>query len=260
MITLFDLEGGPLRLFQEIPKIIICPASRARDDEDRPDSASAGGADAALDMRTGFLHIQFEPLNIDGEHTEPVPELHLTMGEDAFQRAFALVETRSEDVQDVVLTVTSALYGSRYEFDAGYRDGAPEYGMLRRDVDPWVSAPARIESLEVTLARTQTISQGRDWPIQEARNTVGVGPDVGSSNQITNRLGWVIALLVIIILILLSAADWDSEPDMRRHFRQLAGGFPIVKTGLTVEELPEARNTPLVRDQGAPGGIYDAFS
>lgn len=93
----------------------------------------------------------------------------------------------------------------------------------------------------------------------QVRNAVGVGPDFGSSSQITNRLGWVIALLVIIILILLSAADWDSEPDMRRHFRQLAGGFPIVKTGLTVEELPEARNTPLVSDQGAPGGIYDAF-
>lgn len=259
MITLFDLEGRPLRLFQEIPKINICPASRAGNNEARPDGTSTGGADAALDMRTGFLYTQLEPLHMDGEHTEPVLELHLTMGKDAFQRAFALVETRSEEFQYVVLTVTSELYGSRYEFDAGYLDGAPEYGMLWRDVDPWVSAPARIESLEVTLASTQSISQGRDWPTQEVHNAVDVSPDFSSSNLITNRRGWVIAWLVIIMLILLFEGDWESEPDVRQLNRQLAVGFPIVKTGLTDEGLTEARNTRLVRNQGPPRGIYDAF-
>jgi hypothetical protein len=221
VLTLFQLDGGPVRQFQEVKTITIAPAPvhacvgharRQHDDPDRP--GNAGSRDV--------FFIDFEALKIHGMHPEPALNLNVTMDDAEFQRVYSLVHERADEIKEVTLFLEADLFGDGIDLHDAWGGWIPEYGILRPADAPLVFATAQLERLEVLLERSRVLGSG---PVVSARP----GPDhlLGRrdppddrSSIITRRLGWIIALLVVIMVILLSGEE--GTEGMIRLPRQIA--------------------------------------
>lgn len=209
VLTVFELDGGPVRQFREVRVVRLAPAPVAacagtgRQPQADPDHLENTG-------HPGVFFVDFEPLRIHGEHPEPALSLNVTMELDEFHRVYSLVRERSDELKEVTLVLDADLFGDG--IDPGARNPGetwseqpPEYGMLRPAAAPLVFAPSRVERMEVLLERSRVLGSG---PVAPARP----GPDLlvgrdrpdDSSSIIARRLAWIIALLIVIIVVLLS--------------------------------------------------------
>jgi len=205
VLTVFELEGGPVRQFRNLREVRIAPA---------PVAACAGiGRQPQADPDPlentelpGAFFIDFEALRIHGEHPEPALNLSVTMELGEFNRVYSLVRERADEIKEVTLFLEADLFGDGIDLDDAWGGWIPEYVMLRPTEAPLVFAPARLERMEVLLERSRILGSG---PAASARP----GPDIlgekdrpdDISSGIARRLGWIIALLVVIIVILLSS-------------------------------------------------------
>lgn len=221
VLTVFELDGGPVRQFREVREVRFAPA---------PVAACAGTgrqpqADPAPlenDQRPGVFFIDFEPLRIHGEHPEPALHLNVTVELEEFHRVYSLIHERADEIKEVTLILEADLFGDGIEPGETWSEWPPEYGMLRPADAPLVFAPVRPERMEVLLERSRFLGLG---PVASARlGTDLLGgrdqPDDGSS-IIARRLGWIIALLGLMIVILLSNVDRaEWAPRLPRQFAE----------------------------------------
>ena len=221
VLTVFELDGGPVRQFREVREVRIAPASVA--------ACAGAGRHPQVDLghlendrHPGVFFIDFEPLRIHGEHPEPALSLNVTMELDAFHRVYSLVRERSGELKEVTLVLDADLFGDGIDPGETWSEQPPEYGMLRPADAPLVFAVARLERLEVLLERSRVLGPG---PAVSARP----GPDFlegldrpdDSSSIIARRLGWIFALLVLMISILLSNVDRaERAPRLPRQFAE----------------------------------------
>jgi hypothetical protein len=222
VLTVFELNGGPVRQFQEVKTITIIPTPvqadegrRQRDGQEQAENAGSRGA----------LFIDFEALKIHGEHLEPELNLTVAMGAAEFQKVYALVRDRPDEIKEVTLVLEADLFGDAFEPDDTPDGWLREYGMLRPADAPLVFAAARLERLEVLLERSRVLGCG---PATSARpgpdHLLGRRDPPGDrSSIITRQLGWIIALLVVIIVILLSGEEGkEGKEGTTRLPRQFA--------------------------------------
>ena len=205
VLTTFELNGGPICQFRDVKSIMIAPASVKADDQccrqDDQVRAQLPGPD-------GALFVEFEAYKMHGEHTDPVLSLTLTMGPVEFQRIFSLVRGRSEDLKGVTIVLEAELFGDEPEPEDTGNQETIEYGMLRPAVAPLAFVQARLERVAVSLEWSAIFCSG-------ALASVRIGTDqlekvdlpIDRSAIIARRLGWIIALLVLIALIVLSGED-----------------------------------------------------
>lgn len=231
VLTVFELDGGPVRQFRDVQKVTITaspqgahadPAFQQRADPDLPEHAGS----------QGVLFIDSEALRVHGEHPDPALSLIISMGEGEFRRVYALVSKRAEEIRDVTLVLDADLFGDDIGLDEAWSGWIPEYGMLRPADAPLVYAPTRLDRMDVVLGRSLLLGTGAvasasiiDAPLQRLDQ-----PDDAPA-LIARRLGWVIALLAVIALILLFG---EGEADrFQRLPRQIAkqAQTPALETG-----------------------------
>lgn len=209
VLTVFELDGGPVHQFREVREVRLAPAPVAAcAGIERQPQVDPGHLEK--DRHPSVFFIDFEPLRIHGEHPEPALNLNATVEIEEFHRVYSLVRERSDELKEVTLVLDADLFGDG--IDPGARtpgetwsEQPPEYGMLRPAAAPLVFAPSRVERMEVLLERSRVLGSG---PVAPARP----GPDLlvgrdrpdDSSSIIARRLAWVIALLIVIIVVLLS--------------------------------------------------------
>ena len=110
----------------------------------------------------------------------------------------------NQQIRDVTLILDADLFGEDIGPDEAWSEWTPEYAMLRPADAPLVYAPARLDRMDVVLGRSLLLGTGAvasasiiDAPPQRLDQ-----PDDAPA-LIARRLGWVIALLAVIALILL---------------------------------------------------------
>lgn len=207
VLTLFELDGGPVRQFQEVKKITIVPApvqacvDPVRRQHHDPDCA---GNASAHDV----LFIDFEALRIHGEHPEPALHLNVTMGNAEFQRVHSLVRGRADEIREVKLVLYAELFGGECESDKSWSEWTTEYGMLRPAEAPLAYAPARLDRMDLVFERSGVLGDGAAAPASLVNASLQRvdQPEAGSA-LIARRLSWIIALLALIAIILLSGPN-----------------------------------------------------
>lgn len=247
VLTVFELDGGPVRQFREVRDVRIAPASVAA-------SAGAGlqpQADPApLENtgRPGVFFIDFEPLRIHGKHPEPALNLNVTMELDEFHRVYSLVRERSDELNEVTLVLDADLFGDGIDPGETWSEQPPEYGMLRPAAAPLVFAPSRIERMEVLLERSRVLGSGPIAPAQPGLDLlVGRDRPDDSSSIIARRLGWIIALLIVIIVILLSGKGaTEGTTRLPRQFAE-SPASPFMQIGSDSRSYTQKLVTAIIR-------------
>jgi hypothetical protein len=224
VLTVFELDGDLVRQFREVSEVTITPApvvactDNTRHSQVDPDHLENTGP-------PGVFFIDFEALQIHGEHPEPALKLNVTMELGEFNRVYSLVHERADDLKEVTLALDADLFGDGIDQEDTWGGWIPEYGMLRPADAPLVFAPARLERMEVRLERSRVLGSGQAASEQRGPDLLGGldQPDDGSS-IIARRLGWIIIILVVIIVILLSGGN--RKEGITRVPRQIAEGPP----------------------------------
>jgi len=221
VLTVFELAGGSVRQFREVQRVTITtspvgshadPTFQQRADPDLPEKARS----------RGVLFIDFEALRVHGEHPDPALSLIVSMSESEFRRAYALVSERAEEIRDMTLALDAELFGDDIELGEAWSGWTPEYGMLRPADTPLIYAPARLDRMDVVLARSRVLRAGA----VASASTIDVSPrrvdrPYDSPTLIARRLGWIIALLAVIALILLfGEGETDRIQRLPRQFAE----------------------------------------
>lgn len=220
VLTVFELDGGLVRQFREVSEVTITPAPVAactdntRHSQVDPDHLENTGP-------PGVFFIDFEALQIHGEHPEPALKLNVTMELGEFNRVYSLVHERADDLKEVTLALDADLFGDGIDQEDTWGGWIPEYGMLRPADAPLVFAPARLERMEVLLNRTRVLGNAH---VALTSHLDASLPRLDQPNEdVTNigrRLGWIVALLAVIALIILLG---ERETDkVHRLPRQIA--------------------------------------
>ncbi len=200
VLTVFELDGGPVRQFREVRKVMIVPEAGSAEPAARPAEKMKPTEN---DRPEGALSIQFEGLSIHGEHPEPALNLNIPLDSAEFQRVYSLIRERAEEIKEVTLILDAELFGDEVEPDDDWSGWTPEYGILRPSDTPLVYAPARLDQMDVVLARTRVMGGGASKLSRcDQLRTRGQADD--GTALIAGRLGWIVALLVVIALILLT--------------------------------------------------------
>lgn len=208
VLTVFELDGSPVRQFQEVREVRIAPAPLAACTDQTRHSQVAQDHLENTGPR-GVFFIDFEALQIHGEHPEPALNLKVTLELGEFNRLYSQVHERADDLKEVTLVLDTDLFEDGIELEDTWDGWSPEFGMLRPADAPLVFAQARLERLEVILNRFQVLGSGPVAPVRAGQDHLlgkRVQPDDGSP-IIARRLGWIITLLVVIIIILLSGGN-----------------------------------------------------
>lgn len=221
VLTVFELDGGPVRQFREVREVRLAPA---------PVAACAGtGRQPQIDpghlendRHPGVFFIDFEPLRIHGEHPEPALNLNATVEIEEFHRMYSLVHERADEIKEVTLVLEADLFGDGIDPGETWSEHPPEYGILRPAEAPLIFAPARLERMEVLLERSRVLGSGPVAPARPGPDLlVGLDRPDDSSSIIARRLGWIIALLGLMIVILLSNVDrTEGITRMPRQFAE----------------------------------------
>ncbi len=223
VLTVFELDAGPIRQFREVRKVTITPtpvaacAGTAQQSRVDPDHLEKSGP-------SGVFFIDFEALRIHGEHPEPALNLNLNMELEEFHRVYSVVHERGDEIKEVTLVLEADLFGEEIDTGEAWSAGPPEYGILRPTEAPLVFAAARPEQLKVLLERSRLLGSGpaaSDRPDPDLLKR----PDQPHEGYyiIARRLGWIIALLAVIALILLSSEGrTERAPRVPRHFAENA--------------------------------------
>lgn len=204
VLTVFELDGGPVRQFREVRRVTITASSLGS----HAAAAFPQCADPGLPEKAGsrgVLFIDFEALRVHGEHPDPTLSLIVSMGETEFHRAHSLVRERAEEIRDMTLVLDTELFGDNIRPDEASSGFPLEYGMLRPADTPLVYAPALLDRMDVVFARSRVLGAVAVVPASPAHaSPPTMDQPEYSPALIARRLGWIIALLFAIILILLS--------------------------------------------------------
>lgn len=203
VLTVFELDGGPVRQFQEVRGVRIAPAPVAAcTDNTRHSQVYPDHLENT--WPAGAFFIDFEALRIHGEHPESALHLHLTMELGEFNRVYALVHQRADDLKEVSLALKADLFGDGINLDVAWGGWMAEYGMLRPADAPLVFAQARLERMDVLLERTRVLGNGHVTPTSLLHASP---PRLDQLNEdvtlLARRLGWIVAILAVIALIML---------------------------------------------------------
>lgn len=202
-LTVFELDGGSVRQLREVQRITITasplgpdadPASQQRADPDLPEKAGP----------QGVLFVDFQALRVHGEHPDLTLSLIMSMGGAEFRHVYAMVSERADEIRDMTLVLDAELFGDDIGPDEAWGRWTPEYGILRPANTPLVYTPARLDRMDVVFARSRVLKAGPVAPASPLHASpwrVGQ-PDNGLA-LVARRLGWIIALLAMIALILL---------------------------------------------------------
>lgn len=231
VLTVFELDGGPVRPFREVQRVTITASPLGT----HPDPAFQQRADPYLPEKAGaqcVLFVDFEALRIHGEHPDPTLNLIVSIGEAEFRQVYALVSKRAEEIREMTLVLDADLFGDDIGPDEAWSGWPPEYGILRPTGSPLVFAPARLDRMDVVLGRSLVLSAGAvtSTSSMDASPRKVDQPDDGPA-LIARRLGWIIALLAVIALILLLR---EGETDrIQRLPRQMAESpaFAVIQVG-----------------------------
>ncbi len=232
VVTVFTPSGKNILHFREIDRIKLVPHASSAE----PNSIVTGGE--AL----GYLWLQIEPTQKHGEHHPAALELHLQIDEHVFQAAFSKLKAQP-DLQEASLSVMVNFFDCGLETISWCNE--PEYGILRRDGDPWVKCHAEFKMLRVEYAQSPRLPdncrgsrldnlssqlENQDRSIMKDENIKALH---GTTASIKARLGWIVALMAIIALLLLRATETQSvlKP---RNYRTITGYHQI---GLETQPL-----------------------
>lgn len=222
VLTLFELDGGPVRQFQEVKTITIVPApvqacvGHVRRQHDDPDCAGNAWAQ-------DVLFIDFEALRIHGEHPEPALNLNVTVGNVEFERVHSLVRGRADEIREVNLVLYAELFGDECETDRPWSEWTTEYGMLRPPDAPLAYVPVRLDRMDVVFERSRFMGARATSPVSpvDASHRSVELSEAGTA-LIARRLGWIVAVLVIIILVMLASLETGNSVNIKRTYRQVA--------------------------------------
>lgn len=243
VLTLFELDGGQVRLFQEVKTITIVPApvqacvDHFRRQHDDPDCAGNAWAQ-------DVLFIDFEALRIHGEHPEPALNLNVTMGNVEFQRVHSLVRGRADEIKEVNLVLYAELFGDECETDRPWSEWTTEYGMLRPADAPLAYVPARLDRMDVVFERSRFMGARATAPASPVDSSLrSVEQREAGRALIVRQLGWIIALLVVIAIILLSGLNrTEGIARIPRQFAENAQGSTIEEGADQVAAITHQRN------------------
>lgn len=222
VLTVFELDGGPVRQFRQVRKVMIVPKAGNTESAAQPAEKTTP---TESDRSEGALSVQFEGLTIHGEHPEPALNLNISLDRAEFQRVYSLIRARVEEIKEVTLILDAELFGDEMEADNDWSPWTAEYGMLRPPDTPLVYAPTRLYRMDIVFARSRVLASGTSAPHQTDPLQ---RPDHVSeaSSVIVRRLGWIIALLVVIALILLIGEGEGVKRNPPQIAQSILHGIP----------------------------------
>jgi hypothetical protein len=224
VLTTFELDGGPVRQFQEVSEITIHSALVMTDEGNRQDQFGTAEAGSL-----GVLFIEFEAIKIQGEHPQPALKLNVRIGAAEFQRFYTLVQARAHEIRGMTLVLDAELFGDEVERNECGGECPVEYGILRPSQAPLVFAPARLERLDVVLERSRVLACEPEAPAARDYDRNHRGKQSSEAFVvIARRLGLIIALLIVMILAILASLETGNGVNIQRTYRQIAeSGQPI---------------------------------
>ena len=249
VLTVFELDGVQVRQFREVQRVTITasplgshadPASQQRADQDLPEMAGP----------QGVLFVDFEALRVHGEHPDLTLTLIMSMGEAEFRQVYAMVSERAEEIRDMTLVLDADLFGDDLGPDEAWSGWTPEYGMLRSADTPLVYAPARLDRMDVVLARSRVLKAEPVAPASplNASPRRMDQPDDGPA-LVSRRLGWIIAFIVVIIVTML--IEKGGADRVQRPQRQFAEHIQP-STRVAEADHVAALSTSILADRPSP--------
>ena len=196
VITVFEQDGDYLQRFREVRDVTIVPRSA------QTDLAGDAVRPAQPHDQAGILFVEFEGLRITGKHPEPALRLHITLDTARFEQLYVQIKERGDEISSATLFCHANLYGDDVDLSL-YRNDEPEYGMPRHKDAPSASTPVYSERLEIVFGKKVVFMTGpeaRDIPVG---NRVAGTDLLDAIRGISKRIGWVIALLVALFILML---------------------------------------------------------
>jgi hypothetical protein len=250
VVTVFEQDGDYLQRFREVREVTIVSRS-AQADLEGGSSASAQPCDQA-----GILFVEFEGLRITGKHPEPALRLHITLDTARFEQLYVQIKERSKEITSATLFCHANLYGDDVDLSL-YRNDLPEYGMPRHKDAPSASTTAYLERMEIVFEKKMVLRAGGsdacDIPVDDRVTETDL---MDSVRCISKRLGWVIALLAaLLILMMLTSGTSPGNTEAPKSFRQIADMSWLIaidaQSGRDGVCCRRGQNPTVTRPQGA---------
>jgi hypothetical protein len=223
IITVFSIAEGALLQFEDIALIRISAARPEKiggknkatiydgigfsgmSSKDVPD----GGL---MEGEPGSLLLMTEPYPEREKNDEPSLQLELFLDAPHFDELFATLASNGDKIEKATMNTVIELFEDEMQASFNEPYMTSEYGLLQLEGNDWVSARARIDGIQISYSKPRAAlpavkHQGHEKE-DDAGNTTSAHITYTDENltkimrSISERLGWVIALLVVLIVFL----------------------------------------------------------
>ncbi|MDE0173664.1 MAG: hypothetical protein OYH76_00445 [Defluviicoccus sp.] len=219
-ITIFSIEDGALLQFHEIMNVLIRPISVGKiggeTNATTLDGIGFSGMSSRdvpekglMDGEPGSLWLHTDPWPERGANEAPALHLNLYLDEPQFNDFFNSLLANSDKVEKATMATIVEMFETEVQASLNEPWMNSEYGLLQGDHKDLVSGRARIERISIGYSKPASVQ----YPAVQVDNDHAAPmlamPDDRSVEMLRSvraRLGWVIGLLVVLILVLVSAA------------------------------------------------------
>ena len=169
-----------------------------------------------MEGEPGTLFLSTNPYPEHGKNDDPSLELELFLDEPQFEELFSTLVSNCDKLEKATMNTLIELFED--EMQAAFNEPymTSEYGLLQREGNNWVNARARIDGIQVSYSKPRAVLPAvkhKDYEKEDdAGNTTPTDITYTDENltkimrSISKRLGWVIALLAVLIVFLTLAA------------------------------------------------------
>jgi hypothetical protein len=169
-----------------------------------------------MEGEPGALFLVTDPYPERGKSDDPSLQLELYLDEPQFEELFATLVANCDKLEKATMNTLIELFEDEMQATFNEPYMTSEYGLLQREENNWVSARARIDGIQVSYSKPRAVLPAvKRQDYEKEDDTCNTTPtDITYTDEnlnkimrsISKRLGWVIALLVVLIVFLTLAA------------------------------------------------------
>lgn len=226
-ITVFSIAEGALLQFEDIAHIRISAASPEKIGGKNKATIFDGIGFSGMSSKNvpesglmegepGTLFLMTDPYPERGKNDDPSLQLELYLDEPQFEELFATLVANCDKLEKATMNTVIELFENEMQASLNEPWMTSEYGLLQREGKDWVSARARIDGIQVAYSKPRPLLpvvedqefENDDDP-DNTRPTVITFTDEAltkAMRSVRARLGWVIALLVVLLVSLMLTA------------------------------------------------------
>ena len=227
-ITVFSIAEGALLQFQDIAHIrvsAVLPPQKigGKYKATRFDGSGFSGWSSKevpekglMEGEPGSLFLRTDPYPERGKNDDPRLQLELYLDEPQFEELFATLVANCDKLEEATMITVIELFENEMQAALNEHWMTSEYGLLLREGKNWVSARARIDEIQIAYSKPRPLLPViEDQEFDDEDDPGNAQPNVISftdgnltevMRSVRARLGWVVALLLVLLAIQLLAA------------------------------------------------------